>query len=172
MPQASHRVSRSLALLLGLGVAAAGCKSSSPSATGTNTTPSSPDMSQKDPTKNASGTSSMGEKPAEMPSAKEGTPSSPDLSAKDPTKAPGVTAGAGAPSGMKATMGPDFKDATHVLTADQPFFSSEPADAAKPEGMWASGTPVLVLIPGAAFSKVKAGDGTEAYVSTAGLKPK
>lgn len=74
--------------------------------------------------------------------------------------------------GMEAKMGPDFKDATHKLAADAPFYSTMPDSASKPEGWWKAGTPVLLTTPTMPFSKVKAGDGTEAYVGTSNLEPK
>jgi hypothetical protein len=92
----------------------------------------------------------------------------------------GSSAAATTPAAQKAPTEPvkapavkmpaAFKDATHTLTMDEPYFKSSPASGGSPEGTWKSGTQVLVMVPGAPYSKVKVGDGTEAYVKTASLK--
>jgi len=81
--------------------------------------------------------------------------------------------GGGGGTKMVATQGPPYKEATHVLTKDSPYYLSNPANNQAPDGMWGKGTQVLVTTPMAAFSKVKIGDGkTEAYVPTANIDPK
>jgi hypothetical protein len=167
--------SRSLTLVLALGLGA-GC-ANRPAATtpAENTTPTSPDANQKDATKNAAGTTSdtggMNGMKMPTPSENQPTPQSPDIAAKDVSRSPTNPSAPG--QGMAAVKGPDFKDATHVLSKDEPYYAtSSPAASAKPDGTWAAGTPVLLLIPGSPYSKVKLGNGTEAYVSTSGLSPK
>lgn len=66
---------------------------------------------------------------------------------------------------------PAAKDLTHVLTMDEPYFASEPADGAVPSGTLKSGAKVLVLIPGAKYTQVVTDTGISAYTVTDGLKP-
>jgi len=92
------------------------------------------------------------------------------MAAKDPTKAAGAPP-AVPPEATTPLKAPDYKDATHVLSENQPFFKSTPSTEAKPDKLLAAGSPVLVLVPGEGYSQVKLGDGSEGYVSTAALKP-
>lgn len=131
--------------------------------------PTSPDANQKDPTKNPSGTSAAGPTGTVGAAGGVSSPQSPDLAAKTPTISPGTPPAAGAEA--TPLKGPDFKDATHVLTDNEPYYLATPAQDAKADGVLAAGSPVLVLIPSATYTKVKIGNGTEAYVSTAALKP-
>lgn len=122
----------------------------------------SPDQKAKEPNKTPAGTTSGststgGTSPAAMtPKPK---PQSPDASAKDITKTP---------TGDTSPL--TFKDATHVLKTDSPFYASMPSTGDKPEGTWKAGTPLLVMVPGAPYSQVKTASGTEAYVPTMNLK--
>lgn len=127
----------------------------------------SPDQKAKEPNKtpagttsggtSTGGTSTGGTSPAAMTANPK--PQSPDASAKDLTK----------PT-MADMPTMTFKDATHVLKADSPYYASAPATGDKPEGTWKAGTPVLVMVPGAPYSQVKTATGTEAYVPTMNLK--
>ena len=60
---------------------------------------------------------------------------------------------------------------THVLTADEPYFSEPPAPGAKPAGTLKAGTKVLLVIPGATYSQVTTAEGMTVYTITDGLKP-
>jgi hypothetical protein len=66
---------------------------------------------------------------------------------------------------------PAAGDMTHMLTMSEPYFTSYPATGAAPTGTWASGAKVLVMVPGATYSKVMAESGVVAYVGTKGLEP-
>jgi hypothetical protein len=160
---------RSLAIVLALGLVT-GCANKPASEPADKGSPSSPDLKEKDQTKNPGGTSSPGAMQSGTVSPMETGPKSPDIAAKDATKSPAAPPNGGV--SMAPVMGPAYKDATHVLADNEPYYLSSPGTEAKPDGMWAAGTPVLVVIPSGTYSKVKTGGGTEAYVSTAGLKPK
>ena len=58
----------------------------------------------------------------------------------------------------KPAMLPD-KDMTHTLSADSPYFTSMPKKDTPPAGTFKAGTKVLVMIPGAPYSKVTAQNG-------------
>jgi hypothetical protein len=66
---------------------------------------------------------------------------------------------------------PAASSMTHALTKDEPFYPSMPGTDAKSLGMVKSGTKVLVMIPGATYSKVLTEDGATVYVGTDGLEP-
>lgn len=80
------------------------------------------------------------------------------------------TATAQPPVVVSPALIPD-KDMTHTLSADSAYFKSLPAADAKPDGTWKAGSKVLVLIPGAKYSKVKSPAGEVAYVLTDNLQP-
>jgi hypothetical protein len=119
----------------------------------------SPDVPAKDPSKAPAGPSSGAPTPA-TPTATtiNPKPQSPDAAAKDITKTPAAE---------MATM--KYKDATHVLKTDSPYFTSMPSSDTKPDGKWKAGTQVLVLVPGAPYSEVKNAAGTDVYVPTTNL---
>lgn len=60
---------------------------------------------------------------------------------------------------------------THVLTKEEPYYSSMPGADAKAIGTLKSGTKVLVMVPGDPDSKVLTEDGATVYVPTDGLDP-
>lgn len=60
---------------------------------------------------------------------------------------------------------------THTLTMSEPYFTSYPATGAAPAGTFASGTKVLVMVPGSMYSKVMTEAGVTAYTGTKGLEP-
>lgn len=66
---------------------------------------------------------------------------------------------------------PAASSMTHVLTKDEPYYSSMPGADAKSLGTVKSGTKVLVMVPGATYSKVLTEDGATVYVGTDGLDP-
>jgi hypothetical protein len=100
-------------------------------------------------------------------------PSSPPPPATQPmavTPTAANTATAQPPVMVKPTMLPD-KDMTHTLTADSPYFKGMPAADAKADGTWKAGSKVLLMIPGAKYSKVKSQAGEVGYVPTDNLQP-
>ena len=84
-----------------------------------------------------------------------------------PTTKPAPTVTASAPA---ATPVAD-KDMTHVLTKDEPYYTTSPAQAKPPDGTLKAGTKVVVLMPRGSYSQVMTGDGKRVYTSTAALKP-
>lgn len=69
-----------------------------------------------------------------------------------------------------ATAVPD-KDMTHVLTKEEAYYTTSPAQARKPDGTLKAGTKVVVLMPRGSYSQVMTADGKRIYTSTAALKP-
>jgi hypothetical protein len=63
-----------------------------------------------------------------------------------------------------------WKDATHTLTADQPYYAGFPTAGAAPAGTLPKGTAVLVMVPGT-NAQVTTQDGKTVYTPTAGLAP-
>jgi hypothetical protein len=100
------------------------------------------------------------EKSTDTPTTKQSTPSTPLAS---PTTKPSATPSA-------ATTVPE-KDMTHVLTKDEAFYATSPAQAKRPDGTLKAGTKVVVLMPRGSYSQVMTADGKRVYTSTAGLKP-
>jgi hypothetical protein len=74
------------------------------------------------------------------------------------------------PSAAPAVTVPD-KDMTHVLTKDEAYYATSPAQARSPDGTLKAGTKVVLLMPRGSYSQVMTADGKRAYVSTASLKP-
>ena len=70
-----------------------------------------------------------------------------------------------------ATAAVPDKDMTHVLTKDEPFYATSPAQARQPDGTLKAGTKVVVLMPRGSYSQVMTADGKRVYTSTAALKP-
>ena len=66
---------------------------------------------------------------------------------------------------------PDPASMTHVLTKDEPYYASMPAADAKAVGELKSGTKVLLMVPGAMYSKVLTDSGETVYTVTDGLDP-
>jgi hypothetical protein len=66
---------------------------------------------------------------------------------------------------------PDPATMTHVLTKDEPFYESMPGADAKAMGELKSGTKVLLMVPGAMYSKVLTDSGETVYTMTDGLDP-
>jgi hypothetical protein len=66
---------------------------------------------------------------------------------------------------------PAASSMTHMLTKDEPYYSSMPGTDAKSLGMVKSGTKCLVMIPGDTYSKVLTEDGATVYIGTDGLEP-
>jgi len=66
---------------------------------------------------------------------------------------------------------PAAKDMTHVLEKDEPYYTTEPTASATPAGTLATGSKVLVIVPGAPYSQVVTDKGISAYTVTDGLKP-
>jgi hypothetical protein len=60
---------------------------------------------------------------------------------------------------------------THVLTKDEAYYATSPAQARSPDGTLKAGTKVVLLMPRGSYSQVMTADGKRAYVSTASLKP-
>ena len=88
-----------------------------------------------------------------------------------PTTKPTTPAAAtpSTPAAAAATV-PD-KDMTHVLTQDEAFYATSPAQAKKPDGTLKSGTKVVLLMPRGSYAQVMTADGKRGYTSTAGLSP-
>ena len=63
------------------------------------------------------------------------------------------------------------KDMTHVLTQDEAYYATSPAQAKKPDGTLKAGTKVVLLMPRGSYAQVMTGDGKRVYTSTAALKP-
>lgn len=72
---------------------------------------------------------------------------------------------------VPSAMMPAEKDMTHVLAKDEPYFTSEPTAASLPAGTLKQGSKVLLLVPGAEYSKVLTDKGVNAYTATDGLQP-
>jgi hypothetical protein len=87
--------------------------------------------------------------------------------AASPTTKP--TATVAAPSTPAVTV-PE-KDMTHVLTQDEAYYATSPAQAKKPDGTLKSGTKVVLLMPRGSYAQVMTADGKRVYTSTAGLSP-
>jgi hypothetical protein len=92
-----------------------------------------------------------------------------------PTAAPSGTNTTPPPATEPATVpAADMPTATHVLTADEPYYSTDPGTAGQgmaPTGMLKAGTQVLVMVPGAHFCKIVSNQGVTCYTLTSGLKP-
>jgi hypothetical protein len=69
-----------------------------------------------------------------------------------------------------AMMVPD-KDMTHVLTQDEAYYSTSPAQARKPDGTLKAGTKVVLLMPRGSYAQVMTADGKRVYTSLGALKP-
>ena len=107
------------------------------------------------------------EKSTEIVTVKETTaPSTPTAS---PTTKPTTSVRTSTPAAAATTV-PD-KDMTHVLTKDEAFYTTSPAQARKPDGMLKAGTKVVLLMPRGSYSQVMTTDGKRVYTSTAALKP-
>jgi hypothetical protein len=63
------------------------------------------------------------------------------------------------------------KDLTHVLSQDEPYYATSPAQGKPADGTLKAGTKVLVMMPRGSYSQVVTADGKRVYTSTAGLKP-
>ena len=95
--------------------------------------------------------------------------SAPSTPMASPTPKPTATVTASTPAAPATTV-PD-KDMTHVLTKDEAFYATSPAQAKKPDGTLRAGTKVVLLMPRGSYSQVMTADGKRVYTSTAGLKP-
>jgi PAB1-binding protein PBP1 len=71
---------------------------------------------------------------------------------------------------MATTPVPE-KDLTHVLSKDEPYYASSPAQGKPADGTLKAGTKVLVMMPRGSYSQVVTADGKKVYTSTSGLKP-
>jgi hypothetical protein len=60
-------------------------------------------------------------------------------------------------------------NATHVLSKDQPYFKTMPAEGAKPAGMLKAGTKMLLLIPGS-MAQVETTSGQTVYTPIDGVE--
>ena len=92
------------------------------------------------------------------------TPSTPLAS---PTTKPAVAV---ATTPTPAVTVPE-KDMTHVLTKDEAFYATSPAQAKKPDGTLKGGTKVVLLMPRGSYAQVMTADGKRVYTSTAVLSP-
>ena len=63
------------------------------------------------------------------------------------------------------------KDMTHVLTKDEAYYSTSPAQARNPDGTLKAGTKVLLLMPRGSYAQVMTADGKRVYTGMASLKP-
>jgi hypothetical protein len=63
------------------------------------------------------------------------------------------------------------KDMTHVLTKDEAYYATSPAQARQPDGTLKAGTRVMLLMPRGSYAQVMTADGKRVYTSTASLKP-
>ena len=66
---------------------------------------------------------------------------------------------------------PDPKSMTHMLSKEEPYYDSMPGADAKSIGTLAKGSKVLLMVPGAPYSKVLTDGGMEVYTVTDGLDP-
>ena len=104
-----------------------------------------------------------------------GETQTPPAASVSPATMPSATA-TPLPPTMPATMPaaktppPPVSPATHMLTADEPYFATEPAAGAKPDGMLKAGSKVLLVIPGAQYSQITTDTGLSVYLLTDGLK--
>lgn len=89
--------------------------------------------------------------------------------AATPTAASPTTMPSAAP--MATTAAVPEKDMTHVLTGDQPYYATSPAQGRPPEGTLKAGTKVVLVMPRGSYSQVMTADGKRVYTSTAALKP-
>jgi hypothetical protein len=89
--------------------------------------------------------------------------------AASPTTKPAASVTASIPAAPAMTV-PD-KDMTHVLTQDEAYYATSPAQAKKPDGTLKAGTKVVLLMPRGSYAQVMTGDGKRVYTSTAALKP-
>jgi len=87
-----------------------------------------------------------------------------------PPTAPPLAAPAAAVAVTTTTPVPE-KDLTHVLSRDEPYYASSPAQGRPADGTLKAGTKVLVMMPRGSYSQVVTADGKRVYTSTAGLKP-
>jgi hypothetical protein len=90
------------------------------------------------------------------------TPAPPRTAAPAPAPAPTVA---------ETTTPVPEKDLTHVLSQDEPYYASSPAQGRPADGTLKAGTKVLVMMPRGSYSQVVTADGKRVYTSTAGLKP-
>jgi hypothetical protein len=100
--------------------------------------------------------------PSTTPSATVTTPPSGSNETAPPATGPATAPAAAMPG------------ATHVLTADEPYYTTDPGTAGQgmaPAGMLKAGTPVLVMVPGKTYCKIISNQGTSCYTLTSGLKP-
>ena len=107
------------------------------------------------------------EKPADTATMKE--TSAPSTPMASPATKPAATVTTSTPAAAATTV-PD-KDMTHVLTKDEAYYTTSPAQARKPDGTLKAGTKVVLLMPRGSYSQVMTADGKRVYTSTAGLKP-
>ena len=63
------------------------------------------------------------------------------------------------------------KDMTHVLTKDEAYYATSPAQARQPDGTLKAGTRVMLLMPRGSYAQVMTADGKRVYTTTAALKP-
>jgi len=87
-----------------------------------------------------------------------------------PPTAPPLAAPAAAVAVTTTTPVPE-KDLTHVLSRDEPYYASSPAQGRPADGTLKAGTKVLVMMPRGSYSQVVTADGKRVYTSTAGLTP-
>jgi hypothetical protein len=67
---------------------------------------------------------------------------------------------------------PAAKDMTHVMTMDEPYFDSMPMGASPAStGTLKKGTKLLLMTPGAPYSKVLTETGMTVYTVTDGFDP-
>ena len=89
-----------------------------------------------------------------------------------PAAPPPARVAAPAPArGAEATTPVPEKDLTHVLSKDEPYYASSPAQGRPADGTLKAGTKVLVMMPRGSYSQVVTADGKRVYTSTAGLTP-
>jgi len=123
---------------------------------------------QKDTSASASAKSS---EPIAKPQAESSVTMTTTTKAPPPTSTPPVAAAAAAPVVVTATTPVPEKDLTHVLSRDEPYYASSPAQGRPADGTLKAGTKVLVMMPRGSYSQVVTADGKRVYTSTAGLKP-
>jgi len=60
---------------------------------------------------------------------------------------------------------------THVITRDTNYFLKRPQQGHRPDGTFAEGTKVKMLMKRNAYSKIESEDGIVAWVKTSDLEP-
>ena len=97
--------------------------------------------------------------------------STPKRSTASPTTKPVATPTVTTSTPTAASAAVPDKDMTHVLTKDEAYYATSPAQATKPDGTLKGGTKVVLLMPRGSYAQVMTADGKRVYTSTAGLSP-